>query len=73
MLESETLSEECPSHVSDQHDHSYAGAVGMKSTAKLLSNINWWPSRLQSMQNYVRSCEPCQRYKPVTIRKARML
>ena len=70
MPDSQSLREQCLSHV---HDHPYAGHVGMKRTAELLSRLYWWHGCQIAVQEYVRSCEPCQRNKPLNIKKAGVL
>ena len=64
------LKEQCLSHV---HDHPYAGHVGIKRTAELLSRLYWWTGCQQAVQDYVRSCEACQRNKPLNVKKAGVL
>ena len=68
--DSQSLREQCLNHV---HDHPYAGHVGMKRTEELLSRLYWWPGCQMAVQEYVRSCEPCQRNKPLNIKKAGVL
>ena len=68
--ESGTLREQCISHV---HDHPYSGHVGMQRTSDLLSRLYWWPGCRQAVQGYVKSCEACQRNKPLNVKKAGML
>ena len=65
-----TLREQCISHV---HDHPYSGHVGMKRTTELLSRIYWRPGCHAAVQNYVRSCEACQRNKPLNVKKVGVL
>jgi len=41
----------------------YIGHQGMKRTFDLISLRYWWPSMRQSIERYVKSCDPCQRRK----------
>ncbi len=42
----------------------------MTRTTDLLSGLYWWPGCRESVQTYVRSCEACQRNKPLNVKKA---
>jgi hypothetical protein len=43
------------------HNSVYIGHPGMKRTFDLISLHYWWPGMLQSVERYVKSCDPCQR------------
>ena len=42
----------------------------MTRTTDLFSRLYWWPGCRESVQTYVRSCEACQRNKPLNVKKA---
>jgi len=45
------------------HDPVYVAHPGMKRTFDLISLLYWWPSMRKSVEDYVRKCDPCQRWK----------
>ena len=45
------------------HNPVYIGHPGMKRTFDLISLRYWWPGMRQSIEHYVKSCDPCQRRK----------
>ena len=45
------------------HDARYASHLGMKKTAELIQRDFYWPTLGQDVENYVRTCEECQRNK----------
>lgn len=45
------------------HDSQLAGHPGQYKTLELITRNYWWPSMKKDIQNYVRTCVPCQRTK----------
>ena len=45
------------------HNARYAGHLGMKKTTELIQRDFYWPTLGQDVENYVRTCEECQRNK----------
>lgn len=52
------------------HDAPMAGHPGVTKTFKALSQWFWWPSLRADVYEYVSSCDPCQRNKASTRKKA---
>ena len=42
------------------HDARYAGHLGMRKTAELIQRDFYWPTLVQDVEQYVRTCEECQ-------------
>lgn len=47
----------------EAHDANYSGHLGFKKTLDLLQRHYWWPGMRKDIQNYVQTCESCQRNK----------
>ena len=45
------------------HDARYAGHLGIKKTTELVQRDFFWPTLVQDVERYVRTCEECQRNK----------
>ncbi|CEP09197.1 hypothetical protein, partial, partial [Parasitella parasitica] len=45
------------------HNKPYAGHFGVKKTLDKTREIGWWPNMKTDVQNWVKSCEGCQRFK----------
>ena len=45
------------------HDSVFSGHLGLTKTLTLLQRQFWWPGMKQSVQEYIRSCDQCQRNK----------
>ena len=45
------------------HDHVLAGHMGAKATLKKVQEKFWWPVMKQTVDEYVKTCENCQRAK----------
>jgi hypothetical protein len=50
----------------EAHDAKYSGHLGFKKTYDLLHRHYWWPGMRKDVQNYVQTCESCQRNKSNT-------
>lgn len=51
--------------ISTRHSHPVAGHPGQAATFELISRDFWWPGIRKTIARYIRSCETCQRIKPV--------
>ena len=49
--------------IKENHNPVYAGHPGIKRTHQLLSQRYWWPGMRRSIEDYVKKCDSCQRYK----------
>jgi hypothetical protein len=49
--------------IKENHDPPYVAHPGIKRTYSLISLKFWWPGMRKSIQDYIRSCDPCQRRK----------
>jgi hypothetical protein len=49
--------------IKENHDPPYVAHPGIKRTYGLISLKFWWPGMRKSIQDYIRSCDPCQRRK----------
>jgi hypothetical protein len=47
--------------IKENHDPPYVAHPGIKKTYSLISLKFWWPGMRKSIQDYIRSCDPCQR------------
>ena len=54
----------CLSLLHDCHDAPIAGHFGFKKTYEKLRQLVYWPNMAKETQQYVDSCEKCQRNKP---------
>ena len=45
------------------HDARYAGHLGIRKTTDLLQRDFYWPTLVQDVEEYVKTCEECQRNK----------
>ncbi len=52
------------------HDHITAGHPGIEKTKELVLREYWWPKMKKDIENYIRTCEMCQRTKSSTQAKA---
>ena len=50
--------------VHDHHDTVYAGHFGREKTFLAVAAHFWWPHMYRWVDNYVKTCEVCQRVKP---------
>jgi hypothetical protein len=41
-----------------------AGHRGVARTLELVSRLYWWPTLRRDVNQYVRTCDTCQRFKP---------
>lgn len=57
----------------DHHDAPIAGHFGFKKTHDRIRRIAYWPNMAREIQQYVASCEQCQRNKPSTSKPAGLL
>jgi hypothetical protein len=46
-----------------EHDHPTAGHFGQRKTTELISRNFYWPNMEETINNYVRTCDSCQRNK----------
>ena len=49
--------------IKENHVPQYVAHPGVRRTYNLISLNYWWPGMRKSIQEYVRSCDPCQRRK----------
>ena len=56
--------------ISEHHDTAYGGHLGVNKTVERLQRVFWWPSMVQDIQDYVKSCHHCQRARHATQRPA---
>lgn len=52
--------------VASCHDGAYAGHFGQRKTAKLVQRGFYWPTLYADVCRYVKSCDSCQRNKPLS-------
>lgn len=45
------------------HNNATSGHFGIEKTLDRITQIGWWPTRKQDVQNWIKGCENCQRYK----------
>lgn len=55
------------------HDVPYRGHFGMTKTYELVSRQFWWPSLRADCNDYVRTCNTCQRNKPAHFKSVGLL
>lgn len=63
----------CLSLLHDCHDAAIAGHFGFRKTYDKLRQLAYWPNIAKETQQYVESCEKCQRNKPSQERPAGLL
>ncbi len=56
--------------IAASHNHITAGHPGIEKTKELVLREYWWPKMKKDIENYVRTCETCQRTKSSTQAKA---
>ncbi len=56
--------------ITASHDHITAGHPGIEKTKELVLREYWWPKMKKDIENYVHTCETCQRTKSSTQAKA---
>ena len=49
--------------IRENHDPKYVVHPGIKRTYSLISPNYWWPKMRETVEQYIRRCEPCQRRK----------
>jgi len=49
--------------IRENHDQKYVAHPGIKRTYSLISLNYWWPKTRETIQQYIRRCDPCQRRK----------
>jgi hypothetical protein len=47
--------------IRESHDPNYVAHPGIKQTYSLISLNYWWPKMRESIEQYIRRCDPCQR------------
>ncbi len=57
----------------ESHDADYSGHVGMARTQKNIERFFWWPGLHSEVQQYVKTCEACQRNKSSNQKPAGLL
>ena len=55
------------------HDARYAGHLGIRKTIELLQRDFYWPTLVQDVTTYVRTCEECQRNKASNLKPSGLL
>lgn len=50
--------------LSTAHDSPLSGHFGIRKTLELIQRDYWWPELTKMVEEYVKSCETCQRTKP---------
>ena len=53
----------CKLIMESEHDSHVAGHMGMDKTMKLVDRNFYWPEMAKDIEDYVRSCEDCQKNK----------
>lgn len=51
--------------IKEYHEATTAGHPGIKKTISLVERHFWWPELHKDIKSYVRSCQSCQRNKPI--------
>ena len=59
--------------VSIFHDPPHAGHKGIQGTAQAIQRHYWWPGLIATVEDYISSCDLCQRNKVSTLAPAGML
>jgi len=49
--------------IRENHDPKYVAHPGIKRTYSLISLNYWWPKMRETIEQYIRKCDPCQRRK----------
>ena len=49
-----------------EHDSQVAGHMGMDQTIEMCDRNFYWPVMAKEIEDYVRSCEDCQKNKAIT-------
>lgn len=57
----------------EAHDALYSGHFGAERTYKTIASHFWWPSLRKDTKEWVRTCDACQRNKPIQKRPGGML
>jgi hypothetical protein len=55
------------------HDHPLSGHLGTDKTRRRVEWRFWWPSMIRDIEEYCRSCKPCQQVKGGMARRAGLL
>jgi transposase InsO family protein len=59
--------------MSELHDSEYAGHTGVERTFDLIRRQYWWPAMRLDIQEYIRTCDSCQKNKSTNQKPAGLL